>query len=195
MKNFRYGLLVFTLFLTEASFGSAEQVVDSFHEMLISAMKTKTDEERKFIVNDAIINHFQTHTIARIYLGRNWRSLKRDEQESYMNLMEELISTTYASRFNKFDGQEFEVVSSSPISKTRTRVNSILTTKSEIVNLDYQLQLSDESWLIYDIVANGVSDLSLKRSNYAALFAKGGLVAVTDDILTSIKKNREEPSE
>ena len=192
MLPFKSGLLVLALLLAHVTWASPEQVVASFHQALIAAMQSKADEKRRSIVDDAIKNHFQIHTIARISLGRNWRTLKRHEQEKYMTLMEELISTTYASRFNKFDNQTFTVVSSTPIATNRTRVNSVLTTKSEIVNLDYQLQFSDERWRVYDIVANGVSDLSLKRSNYAALFTEGGLEAVRADIRVSISKSREE---
>ena len=188
------GLLVLSLLLAEVTVASPEQVVESFHKVLISAMQATTDETRRAIVDEAINNHFQIHTIARISLGRNWRTLQSDEQSDYMALMEELISTTYASRFDKFDNQTFTIMSSSPIASNRARVKSILDTKSEVVNLDYQLQFSEESWRIYDIVANGVSDLSLKRSNYAALFADGGLDAITADIRASIKKNQEETS-
>jgi len=188
------GLLVLSLLLAEVTVASPEQVVESFHKVLISAMQATTDETRRDIVDEAINNHFQIHTIARISLGRNWRTLQSDEQSDYMALMEELISTTYASRFDKFDNQTFTIMSSSPIASNRARVKSILNTKSEVVNLDYQLQFSEESWRIYDIVANGVSDLSLKRSNYAALFADGGLDAITADIRASIKKNQEETS-
>ena len=195
MQRFMPGLLVLSLLLAEVTLASPEQVVESFHKALISAMQAATDETRRAIVDEAINSHFQVHTIARISLGRNWRTLQRDKQSDYKTLMEELISTTYASRFAKFDNQTFTVTSSSPIAGNRARVKSILNTKSELVNLDYQLQLSEESWRIYDIVANGVSDLSLKRSNYAALYADGGLDAVTADIRTSIKKNQEEPSE
>ena len=188
------GLLVLSLLLAEVTLASPEQVVESFHKALISAMQATTDETRRDIVDEAINNHFQIHTIARISLGRNWRTLQSDKQSDYMTLLEELISTTYASRFAKFDNQTFAFVSSSPIASNRTRVKSILNTKSEIVNLDYQLLFSQETWRIYDVVANGVSDLSLKRSNYAALFANGGLDAVTADITASINKNQEEPS-
>ena len=189
------GLLVLSLLLAEVTLASPEQVVESFHKALISAMQEATDETRRAIVDEAINSHFQVHTIARISLGRNWRTLQSDKQSDYMTLMEELIRTTYASRFDKFDNQTFTVTSSSPIASNRARVKSILNTKSEVVNLDYQLQFSEESWRIYDIVANGVSDLALKRSNYAALYADGGLDSVTADIRTSIKKNQEEPSE
>ena len=188
------GLLVLSLLLAEVTVASPEQVVESFHKALISAMQATTDETRRAIVDEAINSYFQVHTIARISLGRNWRTLQSDEQSDYMALMEELISTTYASRFDKFDNQTFTIMSSSPIASNRARVKSILNTKSEVVNLDYQLQFSEESWRIYDIVANGVSDLSLKRSNYAALFADGGLDAITADIRASIKKNQEETS-
>ena len=194
MQRFMPGLLVLSLLLAEVTVASPEQVVESFHRVLISAMQATTDETRRAIVDEAINNHFQIHTIARISLGRNWRTLQSDEQSDYMALMEELISTTYASRFDKFDNQTFTIMSSSPIASNRARVKSILDTKSEVVNLDYQLQFSEESWRIYDIVANGVSDLSLKRSNYAALFADGGLDAITADIRASIKKNQEETS-
>ena len=192
MLPFKSGLLVLALLLAHVTWASPEQVVTSFHQALIAAMQSKADEKRKSIVDDAIKNHFQIHTIARISQGLNWRTLKSHEQAEYIALMEELISTTYASRFNKFDNQTFTVVSSTPIATNRTRVNSILTTKSEVVNLDYWLQFSDERWRVYDIVANGVSDLSLKRSNYAALFTEGGLEAVRADIRASISKNWEE---
>ncbi len=194
MALLKTGLLILTLLVTEPTFASAEEVVDSFHQALISAMKAESKETRKSIIENAIKSYFKVQTIARISLGRNWRNLQTEEQEDYVLLMEELISTTYASRFNNFDDQTFATVSSTPINTKRTRVNTVLTTKSEVVNLDYQLQFSDESWKIYDIVANGVSDLSLKRSNYTSLFTDGGLNAVTTDIRISIKKNQEEPS-
>ena len=194
MQLFKTGILVFTLLATELTFASAEKIVESFHRALISAMKAETGEKRESIVEEAIKSHFNVYTIARISLGRNWRALETEDQEKYISLMQELISTTYSSRFNNYDGQFFTVTNSTPIGNNRSRVNTTLTTKSEIVNLDYQLQFSKENWRVYDIVANGVSDLSLKRSNYTSLFADGGLEAVSADIRASIKKNQEESS-
>ena len=171
---------------------SADAVISSFHEALIASMKAGTFNKRLDILAPAIRNHFQVQTISRISLGRNWRGLAPEQQSGYQSLMEELISTTYASRFDNFDGQEFSTLSEEPISTNRMRVRTHLVTKSETVSLDYQLQSTDGGWRIYDIVANGVSDLSLKRSNYAAIFAGGGLKSVEADIRVSISKNRED---
>jgi len=59
----------------------------------------------------------------------------------------------------------------------------------------FQLQQEEGHWKIYDIVANGVSDLSLKRSNYSAMFQKGGLLSVRQEILSNIAANAAEQTE
>jgi phospholipid transport system substrate-binding protein len=164
-------------------------VVDQFHDVLLTSMKLPEYKNRLSLVVPAINQFFRPDTIARISLGRNWRDLSDNEQLTYTQLIAVLISTTYASRFNQFDDQRFAVEGEEAITNTRARVRSTLTTKTERVSLQYQLQLVDESWKIYDIVANGVSDLSLKRSNYSALYQRGGMDAVTADIRINIEKN------
>ena len=105
------------------------------------------------------------------------------------------MSSTYASRFKQDNGQVFSITATEPIATNRKRVRSILETSTETVTLDYQLQQEDGTWRIYDIVANGVSDLSLKRSNYSAMFKKGGLESVRQEILSNIAANAVEQDE
>lgn len=189
-----FTLAFLSFLLSIQSYAAPEATVDSFHTALLEAMKINSFDERVLHMQEAVDAHFQVSTIARISLGRNWRSLSTDEQSDHQSLIRELMTTTYADRFNHYDGQVFETLGTSAMSKNRFRVKSVLTTASEQVNLDYQLQEVDGRWRIYDIIANGVSDLSLKRSNFSALFGKGGLSAVSEDIRTSISKNREESS-
>lgn len=195
MQYLRTAAIACCLLLAAAAHSEPSAVVESFHDSLLQAMQAESHETRLDIVNQSIDDHFQLNTIARISLGRNWRSLPEQDKERYLALLHELITTTYASRFNNYDGQSFQTNDSKSIGKNRMRVRTVLSTKSENVNLDYQLQVEADSWQIYDIVANGVSDLSLKRSNFAALFASGGFDAVASDIRTSINKNREDLSD
>ena len=191
MAQAKLTLISILLMISTISTASPEQAVDSFHLALVNAMQADSAVTRKTIIDKAIDKYFNVQTIARISLGRNWRTLDSEKQSAYIALMTELISSSYTSRFNDYDGQTFVIVESSSIASNRTRVKSVLNTNSEVVNLDYQLLTRDDTWRIYDIVANGVSDLSLKRSNYAALFASGGLEAVIADIRESINKNQE----
>jgi len=170
-------------------------VVTEFHQALVLAMQTADLQDRINIIDPQVTKHFQLHTISRISLGRNWHSLTADQQSGYQALMRELITTTYASRFDSFSNQVFTITGSEPITSDRMRVKSVLVTKSQTVTLDYQLQEKDGVWQMYDIVANGVSDLSLKRSNYSAMFKKGGLPVVEAELRRNIAKNRAVNSE
>jgi len=152
-------------------------------------MQTETYEGRLALVSPAVSKHFEIGTVARISLGRNWQGPSPQQQADYRALLAELVTTTYAFRFDHYDGQVFAVTASEPIGRQRMRVRSTLQTKTESVDLDYQLQLKDGEWRIYDVIANGVSDLSLKRSNYASLFAAGGLNAVQAEIRDNIQRN------
>jgi phospholipid transport system substrate-binding protein len=152
-------------------------------------MKRSSYEQRLSVVEPAVADHFQIHTIARISLGQYWRSLNAKEKSSFQTLLEDLVSSTYASRFKDDKGQVFSITATEPIATNRKRVKSILETNTETVALDYQLQQEEGTWRIYDIVANGVSDLSLKRSNYSAMFKKSGLESVRQEILSNIAAN------
>jgi phospholipid transport system substrate-binding protein len=170
-------------------------VVTSFHTALTTAMKAGSYGHRLSVVEPAVIDYFQIHTIARISLGRHWRSLSDEDQADFQALLKDLVSSTYASRFRKDNGQVFSITATEPIATNRKRVKSILETSAETVTLDYQLQREDGVWKIYDIVANGVSDLSLKRSNYSAMFKKGGLESVRQEISSNIADNAAEHDE
>jgi len=170
-------------------------VVTSFHTALTTAMKADSYKHRLSIVEPAVAEYFQIDTIARISLGGYWRSLNAEEQADLQVLLEDLVSSTYASRFKEDNGQVFSITATETITTDRQRVKSTLETSTETVTLDYQLQREEGRWYIYDIVANGVSDLSLKRANYSAIFKKGGLESVRQAILSNIADNAAEQVE
>lgn len=195
LKNRNLAWVVLWLVIAPGALAEADpaEVVNAFHEALISAMKAPDYESRLAIVGPAVEANFQVHTISRISLGRNWSTLSEEKKADFQAIITELITSTYSSRFNNYDGQVFAIIGSEDMKRERKRVKSTLTTKNETVTLDYQLQQVDDGWRIYDIVANGVSDLSLKRSNYDALYKSGGLDAVTAEISQNIADNQPDP--
>jgi phospholipid transport system substrate-binding protein len=42
------------------------------------------------------------------------------------------------------------------------------------VKFDYQMKKKDEGWQIINIIADGVSDLALKRSEYTSILSRDG---------------------
>ena len=122
--------------------------------------------------------------IARVVLGRYWRGLAPDDQAAFIDRFTALSLATYASRFAEFSGESFDILGESQSAFGQRSVEAKLVTRSGEHAFEYLLRGSEEDgWRIVNIIVDGVSDLALKRAEYATLFAdKGfnGLMAELD---------------
>lgn len=126
--------------------------------------------------------------ISRISTGKYWRTQDELSQGQFIKLMYELITATYADRFVSYNEQVFKIDSVESKGKDRWVVKSQLTkSDGETVTLDYYLRAG----VIFNVVANGVSDLSLKRADYASILAQSGLSGLTTHIDQNIVDYRQ----
>lgn len=178
-----------TLSLTD---NTPVEQVENLHEFLIELMKANTTYEiRAQKIPEQVGSLFDVHTISRIALGPYWKKMTDVEQLQIENLMQDLIVSNYAGRFKRYKKEAFVTQSEQPLSRNRHLVKTTLKTKTgEIVTLDYHFTSRNGEWKIYDVVANGVSDLALKRTFYGESYKKSGLVGVINDIQRQISKNQ-----
>ena len=85
-----------------------------------------------------------------------------------------MSAATYASNFDGFSGEVFETVSTETKRGNLVVKTVIVTGDGERVPLDYVLRQSDGVWRIVNVIAEGVSDLSLKRAEYTAVIKSEG---------------------
>lgn len=117
--------------------------------------------------------------ISRVVLGSRWRGMEKETQSEFVKLFGRFCVASYASNFGSWDGQRFEIVGE----ETPKEGQSLIRTKivgDEEHTLDYLLVERDGRWRIANVVADGVSDLALKRAEYSSIWeAEGyeGLVA------------------
>ena len=177
--------------LCDVAGASPSSPVNRFHDGLISMMKLDSYAARTQVLSGIIADTFDIKTVARIAMGSRWRKLSTADQETVAGLMTEVILSNYAGRFPLYSNQHFEILEQVPIKPGRAILRCKLMTGSEVVDLDYQLIEVDDSWKIFDVVANGVSDLSLKRATYAATFKSDGLEGVLKEIKQTILDNKD----
>jgi len=174
------GLLALTSLRTHAS--PAEdpgQQVDALHAVLVQAMKHGgTVAERIAIIDDQVFALFDFETIARVSVGREWSKMQPAEQTRLVDLLRRLSVATYADRFDKFEGQRFERIGVQS-SKTGSVVKTfIVRSNGERVSLHYYFR----SGKIFNVVADGVSDLALRRSDYGSILKREGLPAMFEHV-------------
>ncbi|MGH8608460.1 MAG: ABC transporter substrate-binding protein [Gammaproteobacteria bacterium] len=157
---------------------AADTVVERLHGTLIRVMEnadklgyTGRYQTLKPVVDDS----FDFGEISRIVLGRYWRRLDNDQQTEFVNIFRELSTATYASRFDSYSGERFRQVAKEPFKGERLLLRTELVKQNgETIPFLYVLQPQQEKWLIINVVADGVSDLSLKKAEYASVMKREG---------------------
>ena len=189
MNRFLPCLLVFSLgclgsapVWAEAATGEAAAAsVERFHGLLIEAMQTGGFDQRAALLRPAVAEFFDLGAVARISVGPSWRGLDEPRRAAFAALMHRLIAATYADRFDGYSGQSFAHVETLSAS-TGPVVKTVLNRASgEPVNLDYYFR----GGKAFNVVADGVSDLSLRRADYAGIIREEGF----DGLVAHIEAN------
>ena len=84
---------------------------------------------------------------------------------------------TYAARFGNVAADAFRPIEAgAPDANGRVQVTTAIKRNGQPdVSFEYLLQQDGASWKIINIVADGVSDLALKRAEYQRVFTSGGV--------------------
>ena len=126
----------------------------------------------------------QTHDldfIARTALGANWTQLTAEQQRAFTDVFRKLSIGSYAGWFKSHEGERFEFLERQPMPRDQVMVRTRLVQKGgEPVRFDYVLREGKEGWRIVNVLADGVSDLALKRVEYRAILQRDGFAALID---------------
>ena len=156
--------------------------IDDFHALLIDVMQTARYADRLAALEPVVPGFFDIATVSRITLGRTWRDLDEARQREFRELLETLIAATYADRFDSFDGQRFERLESVAGRRGWVVKTQLVRANGERVNLDYYFNAGS----VFNVVADGVSDLSLRRADYNSIIKQEGYDALIRDIEENI---------
>jgi len=177
---------LFFLLLTGSSFAetettkevSARQVVEGFQAVLLDVMKQGKElgfSGRYDKLDVAIRNSHDLTKIARIVVGREWKKLTEEQQTKLVKVFAHLSISAYAYNFKEYGGESFRFVGEEKTARGGVIIHSLLVIPDDKdVKFDYMLKKKANSWKIINIIANGVSDLALKRSEYTSVLKRQG---------------------
>ncbi len=161
---------------------SARQIIDKFQTELIKVMKDGKKlgfAGRYEKLEPAVFNSHDLPKIARIVVGKEWEKLTEEQQKKLTDVFSKLSVASYAHNFKEFDGEAFAIDSEEETKMGGVVIHSHLTIPDDKpVKFDYMLKEKGASWRIINIIANGVSDLALKRSEYTAILQREGFDAL-----------------
>jgi phospholipid transport system substrate-binding protein len=186
---------VFLLSLTASSISfadelSARQVVEEFQNELLTVMKQGKALGFKGRYDKLDLSVRKSHDlpkIARIVVGKQWEELSAEQQTKLETVFSQLSVSAYAHNFKDFSGESFTFLSEEETGRGGVVIHSNLLIPGEKnVKFDYMMKKKDDGWRIINIIADGVSDLALKRSEYTSVLSKDGFDALIAKITEKI---------
>ena len=169
-----------------------EATVADLHQALLGIMQSGAQlgfSGRLEQITPVVENSFDFDSIARVAMGRHWQQMSESQQQRSNQLLRKLTVNSYADRFSGYSGESFKLLAVKDGRRGQQIVRTeLVRVKDEPVQLDYILKQYNGQWRIINVLANGVSDLSLKRAEYGSIISKQGSAALLQQIEAQIKR-------
>jgi|SRR5262245_22355261 len=187
--------LVLPAHIRAADVEPAKKPIEQLYVVLLECMKSADTlglEGRRTRIAPAVARTYDLPFMAEKILGRHWRSLSETDRARWIETFEKLTVSTYAERMSGYTGQVFEVLRAEPSQGGTAVVYSrVVTPKEAPIAINYRMRPDGDDWRIVDVYLNGtVSELALRRSEYAAVLQRDGfekLVASIDQKIAAGK--------
>ena len=168
------------------------KVVDGLDVALLKTMKAGKKAGiagRIKIMAPAVRSSFDVPRISRMVLGQYWKALSRKHRDTFVDLLTHLIVVSYASNFDAYSQQQFKITGVRHKGKTAFVSTEFSDPGSgESHSFDYVVHaVQPGEWKIVNVIADGVSDVAVKRAEYTGILGKGSFQDLIDALRKQIK--------
>ncbi|RUO75910.1 ABC transporter substrate-binding protein [Idiomarina seosinensis] len=151
----------------------------------IEAERNQIDEDPnhlKTIVKEELMPYVDNIYASKKVLGRYFKDTKSEQRQAFYKAFTDYIVATYARAFTQYDESKHEVEFVNPKNADKDERAVVVETRvvengRPPIRLDFRVRYdnSNETWKAYDLVVEGVSLLSSKQSEIAAIIRSRGI--------------------
>jgi phospholipid transport system substrate-binding protein len=174
-----------------------EAVVAYLHDELLASMKLGDSVDvaaRRTHLEPVIEKTYDIDFVAKSVMRKHWKSLTEEQRKRFTAVFRQHTIETYTDKFDSYNGQTFESVDQRELKRGSMLVHTTLVrVDKDPVELKYVLVKRKGQWRIVNVVADGVSDLAVKRAEYASIMERDGFEGLLDKLRQKIALLAAEP--
>jgi len=157
--------------------------MNTFDRMKNEQAEIEQDPERlRQIMEQELLPHIDYQFAAFKVLGKHFRSVPKEKLAEYVKVFREYLITTYAVAMGYYDNQtvEFEPAGSIDGKRAITVRAVVKDPVRPDIKIAFQVRKSKNTneWKAYDMVAEGISLIDAKRSEFESILRQDGIDAV-----------------
>ena len=145
------------------------------------------------IVREELLPYVQVRYAGALVLGRYYKDATLAQRDAYFKAFEAYLEQAYGQALAMYNGQTYQIVSGQPLGNTdivSIRVNIVDNGGRPPVRLDFQWRKNSQTghWQAFDMIAEGVSMITTKQNEWAAVLRQNGVDGLTKQLESSAKQ-------
>lgn len=170
---------------SEQARGLVEEVGTDVIEIL-SDQDLGADEKLARLV-DLLEGPIDIDLVARLILGRHWRTASAEQQQEYLDLFRAYALDSIASKLNLYEGQSFDVTSAKVLNERDALVNMrIVSDDRPPLKVDWRLREIDGALVAIDVIVENVSLVVTQRSEFSSVVERQGMDGLLAELRSRI---------
>ena len=149
-------------------------------ENIIKIVKDKSlaKEQRNQKIVNAISPIFDFELMAKLSLGKVWKSLKKDDKKAFVDAYVSRMKKSYSSKIDGFSDEKVVIKNIKQIKANRIMLYSTIIANNEAIKINYKYykaksqKTNKKSWLIYDVTIKGISIIKTDRTQFKAILKR-----------------------
>ncbi|MBV8122068.1 MAG: ABC transporter substrate-binding protein [Alphaproteobacteria bacterium] len=188
----RVGWLLFASPSFAAATPGPSDVIRNFCSQLLDVMQHAAAlgaKGRYQRLQPIMLSAFDVPFMARLSIGPTWYRLTPDQKRRAAAAYARYLTAVYATRFDDYAGQKFEVLGEERIKHGTLVKTQIVKANGEPVSINYVMHDNDIAWQIRDLyVGDAISELATRRSEFSGILRSSGI----DGLIASMNKKADE---
>jgi phospholipid transport system substrate-binding protein len=144
-------------------------VIARVQELLRDPALQQDKAERRRLIKEAVDRHFDYREMAKRSLGAAWRNLGAAQRADFVSLFARLLEASYSDKIEKFAGNVKINYLGDNTEEDYAEVRTVVVRANDRIPFSYHLLNENGTWMVYDVVIEGVSLVSNYRSQFSRI--------------------------
>lgn len=169
-------------------------------DILFKTMNNRSEEIKKSpdllksIVKQDLLPYIQVKYAGALILGNSYKTATTAQRDAYFAAFEDYLIQAFAQALSMYNGQNYQIEQEKALGdKNIVSVRVLLIhqdTNQQPIRIDFQWRKNSVTgeWKAYDLIAEGVSMITTKQSEWATILRQDGIDALTRQLKSLANK-------
>jgi phospholipid transport system substrate-binding protein len=147
-------------------------------------------ETRRQMVKQIVDRRFDYREMAKRSLGAPWSRLNNSQRDEFVKLFAELLEASYSDKIDRYARHVKVDYTGENLEDDYAEVRTVVVRPNDRIPLTYRLYDESGSWMIYDVVIEGVSLVNNYRSQFSRVISESSYAGLLQRLRDKVNEQR-----